>query len=136
MKTSAEWLKYIYSIKKEDEHIIAKLSELAGLTVKGKQSGDLSGIEEIFNDIDVSKCASIVLVAFCRYTFSLNQFLPSWFTYRDRCFEKLVSEEGEERAKTLMRGLMENKVYKPMFPEFETQVLHMHPSLVEKRNQE
>lgn len=136
MKTSAEWLDYMYSIKNDDADIISKLSELAGLSLKGKQNGDLSGVEEILKNIDVSKCASIVLVAFCRYTFSLNQFLEAWFAYRDRCFEKLVSEEDEERAKTLMRGLMDNKIYKPMFPEFETQILHMHPSLVAKRNHE
>lgn len=136
MRTSAEWLEYMYSIQKDDDRIIAKLSELAGLTFKDRQKGDLAGIEEIIENIDVSKCASIVLISFCRYTFSLNQFLGGWFAYRDRCFEKLVREEGEERAKNLMRGLLENKIYKPMFPEFEKQILNTHPSLIAKRNQE
>jgi hypothetical protein len=131
MKTIQEWLDYMYAIEKDNA--IGSLSEIAGLTISSSQSGDLSFVDELLEKFDVDKAESLTCVAFCRYTFSMNQFLKNWFNYRDRCFSKMVKVEGEEKAKKVMRGLMENKVYQPMFPDVEKYIFGVHPSLTEQR---
>ncbi len=132
MNTCQEWIDYIYTI--HSDGTIGKLSPLASFVMKSSQNGDLSLVDEVLEKIDVNKAQTISLVALSRYTYSMNQFLKNWFSFRDRCFERLILTEGEEKAKRLMRGILDNKIYKPIFPEFETHILRVHPSLSEQRN--
>lgn len=105
MNNCEDFLNYLYKIEQDGK--IGKLTDLARLTINASENSDFDLIDEILEKIDINKSSTLVLVALIRYTYRMNPFLKNWFSFKDKCMNKLIQREGEEKAKRLMIGIVE-----------------------------
>lgn len=101
------------------------LQRVIGECFSSHQSGDVSGIEAILEELDPSKTALLHSCGFLRTNFRFNGKLKNWFKCRDRVKQFVLDNAFDM---DVLCGLLSDENYKPYFHGLDS-LLNVHPSL-------
>ncbi len=88
-------------------------SEMIGLVLFAGRIGDLSYVERLLEQIDVTKVNPMSVASLLRSSLRFTPYLKHWFTLRDRLLAELP-KHPEIKANALMVGMVElDATYSP-----------------------
>lgn len=103
---ASDWLEAMYEAgTSDDAPSSADLSKFVRFCMQCAHEGDLSPIDEVLRDVDVTKVSICYMISMLRSNYRLHKSLQHWEPLRDRVGLELLAR-GKE-PKKLLRGLLD-----------------------------